>query len=68
MSDVGNGRCYKSDDDEWNHKSQKLAEDAIECEKQSDPSLCENIAKDNSQYDGNENFAEKRYLYFFHVV
>ena len=35
VTDVGNGWCYETDDDERYHKAQKLAEDAVEGEKRS---------------------------------
>lgn len=36
MTDVGNGWCYETDDDERYHKAKKLAEDSVEGEERSD--------------------------------
>ena len=55
MTDVGNGWCYETDDDERYHKAQKLAEDAVEGEKRSDGRFIEEIAEDYTQQDGNDD-------------
>ena len=55
VTDVGNGWCYETDDDERYHKAQKLAEDAVEGEKRSDGSFIEEIAEDYTQQDGNDD-------------
>lgn len=49
MTDVGNGRCYETDDDKRYHETEKLAEDSIEGEKQSDGCFIEEIAENYTQ-------------------
>ena len=43
MTDVGNGWCYETDDDERYHKAKKLAEDSVEGEERSDGCFIEEI-------------------------
>ena len=45
MTNVGNGWCNETDDDERYHKAQKLAEDAVEGEECSNGSFIEEIAE-----------------------
>lgn len=55
MSDIGNGWCYETDDDERYHEAKKLAEDSVESEKRSDGCFIEEIAEDYAQQDGNDD-------------
>ena len=45
MTDVGNGRCYETDDDERYHKAKKLAEDSVEGEERSDAASLKKLPK-----------------------
>ena len=67
VTDVGNGWCYETDDDERYHKAQKLAEDAVEGEKRSDGSFIEEIAEDYTQQDGNDDSCQKWHFDSFHI-
>ena len=67
VTDVGNGWCYETDDDERYHKAQKLAEDAVEGEKRSDGRFIEEIAEDYTQQDGNDDSCQKWHFDSFHI-
>ena len=59
MTDVGNGWCNETDDDERYHKAQELAEDTIEGEECSDGRFIEEIAENYTQDDGNDDSCQK---------
>ena len=76
MTDVGNGWCNETDDDERYHKAQELAEDTIEGEECSDGRFIEEIAENYTQDDGNDDscqkwcfdFCQKWHFDSFHIV
>ena len=59
VTDVGNGWCNETDDDERYHKAQELAEDTIEGEECSNGSFIEEIAENYTQDDGNDDSCQK---------
>ena len=68
MSDIGNGWCYETNDDERYHKAKKLAEDSVEGEERSDGCFIEEIAEDNAQQNGKDDSCQEWHFDSFHIV
>ena len=68
MPDVGNCRGDEPDDDKRNEEAEKLAEDGIECSKQSAEPDREELSGNDSEPDGNKNLEEKIYFRKFHGI
>ena len=67
-ADVGNGHRHQSEDDKGDDKAQKLAECGVEGDENPDEKVREEIARQNTQYNGDNDAWQESDACGFHGV